>query len=293
MVIGLTGATGLIGRSVLRLAHERGHEVVAFTRDLNRAVRGAIETRSFSTDSKPDLTGCEAVVHLAGEPIAGLWTRGKRRRIVQSRVEGTRRVVEAIQGMASKPEVFLSGSAVGFYGDFGEAEITENSPRGAGFLPDTVAAWEAEATKCNDVRTVLLRTAVVLGRKGGALAAMLPAFRLGFGAIMGPGSQWMPWIHLEDEARLILFAIENMDVAGPLNAAAPWPVRQRDFARALGRSIRRPVFLRVPAFALRLVLRGLADELLESKRVLPAAALDYGYGFKYPELEPALRDLLT
>jgi len=292
MVIGLTGATGFVGRAVLRLAHERGHEVIAFTRNPESPVDRAIETRKFSLDAKPDLTGCNAVVHLAGEPIAGIWTGTKRRRIVQSRVEGTRRVVEAIASMESKPEVFVSGSAVGYYGESGDGELTESSPPGAGFLAETVVAWEAEAAKAQAERTVFLRTAVVLGRGGGALRAMLPAFRAGLGAVMGSGSQWMPWIHLEDEARLILFAIENMDVTGALNASASWPIRQREFAETLGRALRRPVFLWAPAFALRLILRGLADEFLDSKRVLPAAALDHGFGFKYAELEPALRDLI-
>jgi uncharacterized protein (TIGR01777 family) len=181
---------------------------------------------------------------------------------------------------------------VGFYGDGGESELRESAPVGSGFLAETTAAWECEAGQAQAGRVVLLRTAIVLGRGGGALQAMLPPFRLGLGAIMGSGRQWMPWIHLEDQARLILFALEDMNVRGPLNATAPWPVRQSDFAKTLGRVLRRPVFLHAPAFVLRLILRGLAEEMLESKRAVPAAAAEHGFGFKYPELEPALRDLV-
>jgi len=292
MIIGVTGATGFIGRAVLRHAHERGHEVIAFTRKPDRAVDRAMETRFFSTDAPPNLSGCEAVVHLAGEPIAGLWTPAKRRRIMESRVQGTRRVAEAIAAMQNKPEVLVSASAVGFYADGGESELTESAREGRGFLAETTARWEHEAAQANTARVGRLRTSIVLGRRGGALGAMLPAFRAGLGAIMGSGRQWMPWIHLEDHARLVLFAIEDMSVSGPLNAAAPWPIRQAGFAKELGRTLHRPVFLHAPAFALRLILRGLADELLESKRVLPAAATEHGFGFKFPELEPALCDLI-
>jgi uncharacterized protein (TIGR01777 family) len=292
MVIGITGATGFVGRAVMRVAHDRGHEVIAFTRTPGRGVNRAIETRCFSIDSAPDLSGCDSVLHLAGEPIAGLWTWKKRRRILESRVQGTRRIAEAIAAMSKKPEVLVNASAVGLYGDGGEAELTESAPPGNGFLAETTAQWEGEAVKAEIERVVLLRTAIVLGRGSGALEAMLPPFRMGLGTVFGNGRQWMPWIHLEDHARLCLFAIEDMSVRGPLNASAPWPVRQRDFAKALAAALHRPLFVRVPAFALRLVLRGLAAELLESKRVVPAAPMEFGFGFRFAEIEPALRDLL-
>jgi uncharacterized protein (TIGR01777 family) len=186
----------------------------------------------------------------------------------------------------------VSASAVGLYGDGGESELTEAAPVGSGFLAETTAAWEKEASQAECSRVVLLRTSIVFGARGGALKAMLPAVRAGCGAVFGSGRQWMPWIHLEDHVRLLLFAIEDMNVAGAINAASPWPVRQAEFAQTLARVVRRPLFLRVPAFALRLALRGLAEELLESKRVVPAAATEFGFGFKHPELEPALRDIL-
>ena len=292
MRIGLTGATGFVGKHIVRLAAQRGHEVVAFTRSPNRDVPGAAETRLFSLDAAPDLSGCEAVIHLAGEPILGLWTREKKRRIVESRVRGTRRIVEAIDAMSEKPEVLVNASAIGFYGDGGDADITERSPGGTGFLAATVRSWEDEARGAKSERVVLLRTGIVLGKTGGALRRMAPAFRLGLGATIGDGRQWMSWIHVGDLAHLALFAVEDMDVRGPLNATAPWAARHGDFVQALARVLHRPAFLRIPAFAVRAALRGLAAELLDSKRVLPAAAIERGFGFKFPELEPALRDLL-
>lgn len=290
MFLGITGATGFIGRAIIDLALRRGHEVIAFTRRPERAIPGC-EMRPFSLQTPPDLAGCEAIIHLAGEPVLGLWTRAKRRRISESRQLGTRRVVEAIHAASTPPEVLVSGSAIGWYGKAGEAELTEEAPAGAGFLAETCVAWEAEARDAMRTRVVLLRTSLVLGRKAGALRLLDPLFRAGLGAQLGDGRQWMSWIHVEDEARLALFAVENMDLAGPLNASAPWPVRNGEFTRALAAAVHRPAFLRAPSFALR-ALGEFSHELLDSKRVVPAAATEHGFGFHFPELEPALRDLV-
>jgi uncharacterized protein len=290
MHIGLTGATGFIGRRLIDVALRRGHEIVAFTRQPEKTIPGC-EMRRFSLDAPPDIDGCEALAHLAGEPVAGIWTAKKKRAIVESRVLGTRRLVEAIQSARVKPEVLVSGSAVGFYGDRGEEELTESSAPGAGFLAETVQAWEAEARRAEGMRVVLLRTSIVLGRKGGALAAMEPAFRLGLGAVLGSGRQWMPWIHLEDLVSLLLFAIENLDVSGALNASAPWPARNAEFTKSLAGALHRPALFRVPSWALQAALGGFSAELLESKRVLPAVATKHGFGFRFSELEPALADL--
>ena len=290
MNLGITGASGFIGRRIIDIALRRGHEVVAFTRTPERAIPGCT-MRRFTLDAAPDVSGCEAVIHLAGEPIAGLWTAAKKRRIVESRVLGTRRIVEAIHACAEKPEVLVSGSAIGFYGDRGEEALTEDAGPGSGFLAGTAQQWETEALRAQGVRTVLLRTSIVLG-KGGALAAMTPAFRLGLGGPLGSGGQWMSWIHLDDIAQLALFAAENLDVRGPLNAAAPWPVRNAEFTRTLARVLRRPAFLRVPAFALR-ALGDLGRTLLASQRVLPASATAHGFGFRFPDLRPALKNVLA
>lgn len=293
MIIGLTGATGFVGRHILHQAVQRGHEVIAFTRNPERTVRGATETRRFTPGAPPDLRDCAAIIHLAGEPIPGLWTRAKRHRILESRVEGTRRVIEAIEALPDKPEVLVNASAIGYYHPHADQELTELAPPGTSFLADVVRAWEAEAVKAQTERVVLMRIAVVLGKGDGALRVMVPMFRLGLGAKFGDGGQWMSWIHVDDLARLALFAVEDADVSGPINAAAPWPVRHRDFVRDLAQALHRPAFFRVPGFALRALLGGLAGELLESRRVVPAAAIAAGFGFKFPELEPALSDLVA
>jgi uncharacterized protein (TIGR01777 family) len=292
MVIGITGATGFVGRHLMEHAHRRGHEIVAFSRSPRKSVERAVETRVFSTEEVPDLSGCEAVIHLAGEPILGFWTRAKRRAILESRVQGTRRIVEAIEQAKERPEVLLCSSAIGFYGDGGERELREDAPEGGGFLAEVCAAWEHEAQQAKAERVVMMRTATVLGRESGALRVMKPIFRLGLGGTAGDGRQWMSWIHVEDLVRLALFAVEDMEVRGPINASAPWPVRHAEFVKILAHLLHRPAFFRVPAFAVRLVLRGLSAELLESKRVVPAAATGYGFGFHFSELRPALRDLL-
>jgi uncharacterized protein len=290
MNIGITGATGFIGMRVVDLALRRGHEVIAFSRSPERGIPGC-EMRRFALDAPPDLAGCEAVIHLAGETIAGLWTPAKKRRIRESRVHGTRLVVEAIKASAEPPEVLVCGSGTGLYGDAGDAEIDESHPCGGGFLAGVVQSWEAEAWRAEGCRVVLLRTSLVLGKGNGALGAMAPIFRAGLGGRLGSGRQWMPWIHIEDEAMLALFALENLEVRGPLNACAPWPVRNADFTKALARVLRRPAFLAVPRFALSL-LGDFAHELLDSKRVVPASATEHGFRFRFPELGPALKDLL-
>jgi uncharacterized protein (TIGR01777 family) len=293
MQLGLTGATGFVGRHLIRLAVRRGYEVVAFSRDPSRVVHDCIETRKFTTSEPPDFHGCQAVIHLAGENVAGFWSEKKKRRIRESRVLGTRAIVEGIRTLPEKPGVLVSASAVGFYGDSGDAELTEQSPGGAGFLAETCREWESEAIAAEPFcRVVRPRIGVVLGREGGALRMMLPAFRLGLGGRLGNGRQWFSWIHVEDLAMLLLFAVENLDVRGPVNATAPWPVTNADFTRTLGRVLRRPAFFPVPAFMLRMVLRDFSHELLDSKRVLPAVATEHRFSFRFPGLEPALRDLL-
>jgi len=293
MQLGLTGATGFVGRHVIRHAVRRGFEVVAFTRDPAQPVGDCIETRKFSTTEPPDLRGCEAVIHLAGESVVGLWTMAKMQRIQASRVLGTRSVAAAIRASSTPPSVFVSASAIGYYGDSGEKELTEASPHGAGFLADTCVAWEAEAIAAEPkTRVVRTRIGFVMGKSGGALRMMMPAFRLGLGARLGSGRQWLSWIHVEDVARLLLFAVENLDTSGAVNATAPWPARNADFTRALARALRRPAFLAIPAFALRMMFREFSHELLDSKRVLPAAATAQGFGFRFSELTAAITDIV-
>jgi uncharacterized protein (TIGR01777 family) len=247
--------------------------------------------RAFHPPAAPDISGCDALVHLAGESVLGLWTPAKKRRIVQSRLEGTRAVAAAIEASKTPPEVLVSGSAIGFYGDSGDAELTESAPSGSGFLAETTRAWENEATQVKRSRVVALRTGIALAKEGGALRVMTPLFRWGLGGRLGSGKQWMSWIHVEDLARLFLFAVENLDISGPVNGTAPWPVRNGEFTRALAQRLRRPAVLHAPAWALR-VLGDFSHELLDSKRVLPQVATAHHFPFEYPELPGALANLL-
>lgn len=282
MKIGITGARGFIGGHVACLAHERGHEVVAFSRHPGSA------DRRFSTDAAPDLSGLDAVVHLAGESIMGLWTPAKKRRIRDSRVEGTRRLVEALNSDAGAPRILVSGSAIGYYGDTGEREVTESDAAGDGFLAEVAAEWEAEAAHATQARVTFIRTGLVLGPDGGAMRLIAPAFRLALGGPLGNGRQWMSCVHVDDVAGLILHAMEQEAVRGPLNAVLPAPLRNADFTRALARAVHRPAILPVPAFALKLGLGELSGLLLDSQRVRPEATLASGYRFRHSTIEAAL-----
>jgi uncharacterized protein (TIGR01777 family) len=291
MKIGITGITGLVGRRVAALAVERGHEVIGFSRHPERHGPG---WRHLSMVQVPDVTGCDAILNLAGESVIGLWTPGKQRMIRYSRVLVTRKIVTAIQAAKDPPRVLVNGSAIGFYGNRGEAITDERARQGRGFLPDVCEAWEHEALRAcaTGTRVVLLRSGMVLSREGGALAAMLPIFRLGLGGKLGSGRQWLSWIHIEDEAALALAALENDAIQGPVNATSPNPARNKDFTQALARAVHRPAFFQVPKPVLRLAVGGFASELLESRRIVPAAAAATGFAFQFPTLEGALEDLL-
>ena len=295
MKIGITGATGFVGTHIIELAQKKGHTVIGFTRNPSRKIPGCAETRKFSLDEKMNIAECEAIIHLAGEPVFGLWTKGKRRRIRESRTLGTRHLVDAILGSANPPRVLVSSSAIGLYGDTGENEADEDSPAGNGFLADVTQAWENEALRAREknVRVVLRRTSVVLGRTGGALRAMLPLFRAGLGGNLGPGSQWMSWIHLDDEAALALFAVDHENLEGSLNSVAPQPCRNADFTAALARVLHRPAFFNVPSFILKAVLGDFSRELLESKRIVSRHAAAAGFMHRFSSIDAALADILA
>jgi uncharacterized protein (TIGR01777 family) len=290
MNIGVTGASGLIGRRLVDIALRRGHDITAFSRTPARRI-GGCTMRPFTTSEPPDLSGCDAVVHLAGESILGLWTSSKRNRIAQSRIEGTRRVVEGLLALKNRPEVFVSGSAIGIYPDSGDTELLEDTPPGTGFLAETAVSWEREAQHSPTERTVLLRTGIVLAAGGGAFPLMKRFFRLGLGGKLGAGRQWMSWIHLDDLARLILFIVENQSISGPVNGTAPWPVRNEEFTSTLASALHRPAFFHVPSFALKL-FGEFSDELLGSKRVLPGVASAQGFPFEFAELPAVLKQLI-
>ena len=286
MRLGLTGASGFIGRRAAALAGARGWEVVPFSRQPKNA-----GTRVFAPGTPLDVEGLDAVLHLAGEPILGWWTREKRRRIMESRVLGTRSVVEGFARAACPPRVLVSGSAIGFYGDTGQHEVDESSPAGRGFLAEVCRAWEAEALQAPSARVVLLRTGFVLGRGGGAMKLILPAFRCGLGGRLGSGRQWMSCVHVDDVAGLALWAVEQGSVRGPLNAVMPSPVTNADFTRAVARAVHRPAFVPNPAFLIRLFLGGMSSLLLDSSRVRPAVAEAGDYRYAFRDLAAALAEV--
>jgi uncharacterized protein (TIGR01777 family) len=286
MRLGITGATGFIGRRAAELAAARGWEVVPFSRQPRDA-----RTRRFVPGEPADVDGLDAVLHLAGEPVLGLWTADKRRRIMESRVLGTRSIVEGIARAKSPPGVLVSGSAIGFYGDTGDREVDEKAPPGSGFLADVCRAWEAEANQAQNARVVLLRTGFVIGRGGGAMQKILPVFRCGLGGRLGSGRQWMSCVHVDDVAGMALWAAENQTVTGPLNAVMPSPVTNAEFTRAVSRAVHRPALLPAPSFVIRLVLGRMASMLLDSSRVLPAVAESLGYRYDFGDVADAVDEV--
>ena len=300
MKILITGATGLIGRRLCELLTGEGHTIIALTRSPKRTEGLAIaEAYGWEPEAGPPpeqaLIGIDAAVHLAGEPIAARrWTDEQKKRIRDSRIISTRNFVNALRLAETKPRVFVSGSAIGFYGDRGNEPLIESSPPGSGFMSEVCASWEEEAERARHfgVRVVLVRTGVVLSGEGGALKKMLPPFKLGVGGPLGSGNHWFPWIHIKDIVGIFHNAILSSSMAGPVNGTAPEPVTNSEFTKQLGRVLHRPAFLTVPEFALRALMGEMADVLLGSQRVIPKALLDAGYRFQYPLLAPALEDLL-
>ena len=298
MKIGITGATGLIGTALGRLAVAHGHEVIAFSRDPAKTeLEWASQVRPVDVAAALplDASGIDVLVHLAGESILGLWTEARKQRIRESRVEFTQKVTRCLAAASPRPSAFLCGSAVGFYGDRGDEMLAENAPAGSGFLAEVCMAWEQAARRAEQLgtRVVLLRTGVVLGAEGGAFRLMKRAFSAGLGGRLGDGSQRMPWIHLQDEARLILWAAEQSDVSGPLNLVAPGVVTNREFTRALAAVLHRPAFMHAPAFALKCVLGEAAEMVLGGQLAVPQAALARGFQFDHPVLGEALQALVT
>jgi hypothetical protein len=298
----LSGGTGLIGRRLAELLRAGGHALRLLSRDPRSvATHGGTDRalRWNGTDVDPEwLAGAQAVVHLAGEPVfGGLPTAARRERVWASRVDSTRSLVAALGALepARRPGVLLCASAVGYYADSGDDEIREGDPPGPGFLAELCRDWEAEAARARElsVRVCSLRIGVVLSRGGGALRTLLPAFRAGLGGRVGDGRQWFPWIHLEDCAALARFALESPLASGPWNCVAPGAVRNAEFSRALAHALHRPALLPLPAFAVRAALREISSELLASRRVVPAAATAAGFAFRFPELAPALADVLA
>ncbi|MSR62466.1 MAG: TIGR01777 family protein [Planctomycetes bacterium] len=283
----LSGASGFVGSQLARRLRERGHEPLTLGRGPGAAYDWSSEGLELG------VRAADAIVHLAGENLfAGRWTAPRKKLLRASRTDTTRALAKL--AAVHRPGVFLSASAVGWYGASDARELDERSPRGSGFLAELCAEWEEAAEEALEagVRTALLRTGVVLGRNGGALSKMLPPFRLGLGGPLGNGKQWVSWIHLDDLCALILWLLEQPKAAGAFNGTAPTPVTMAELARTLGHVLHRPALLPAPAPLLRLALGEVADVLLTGQRVLPRRAQEAGFRFAYPTLEPALRELL-
>ncbi len=296
MNILVSGSRGLIGSALVPALTARGHRIVRLVRAPTAPSPDQIawDPGSGRIDARA-LEGIDAVIHLAGESIAtGRWTAAKKARIRESRVRGTRSIADALAGLGRKPDVLVCASATGYYGDRGEEILVEDSEPGAGFLAEVVRAWEAAAAPARDagIRVVHLRSGVVLSPGGGALARLLPVFRLGLGGRLGSGRQFMSWITIDDEVEAIVHALTRDDLRGPVNFVSPHPVTNREFTATLGRILRRPAPCAVPGAMLRLALGEVASELLASQRVHPARLLAAGYAFRYPAVELALHHLL-
>jgi uncharacterized protein (TIGR01777 family) len=285
MRVAVTGATGTIGREVVAQLKARGDEVVAVSRDPASAGMEAVGWDGL------DLSGFDGVVHLAGSPIDQRWTDDGKARIRGSRIDGTRKVVDALRTAEPRPRVLVSQSAEGYY-PRGDAPVSEDSPPGSGFLSETVQAWEAEARKAEElgVRVVNPRAGVVLSKAGGALPKMLTPFKLGVGGPVAGGSQPFPWVHVSDAAGAIVFLLDNEASRGPVNVVAPDKHTNKTFTKALGRAIHRPTVFPIPGLAISLLYGEMGSTVTEGSNPDPSKLQELGYQFKQPQLEDALRN---
>ena len=293
MNVTVTGASGLIGTKLVERLRARGDEVTTLSR--NPSSPGAVRWQPEQEPApKAALDGADAVVHLAGENVAQRWSDDAKRRIRSSRELGTRNLVAGIEAAEPRPRVLVSSSAVGIYGPHGAEELAESTPAGSDFLAEVCVIWEREAQKAAELglRVVNVRTGVMLDQAGGALAKMLPFFKLGVGGPVAGGDQYLPWIHIDDVVGLYLAALDDDRYEGPLNATAPTPVTNKAFSKALGRALHRPAFAPVPGFAVHVLYGEMAEIVTKGQRALPRKAQERGYAFAHPDLDEALRAAL-
>ena len=293
MNIGITGASGFIGKHVAAAARAGGHRTVAYSRH-PKPNSAFDEMRSLAEIKTADFTGLDAIIHLAGEPVLGLWTASKKDAIRRSRVNATCDLVNRLRGMPSPPRTFICASGMAFYGDAGDEVLTESSPSGEGFLAEVSRAWEAAAAEAADfARVVSLRTPMVLGPDGGPAVMLRRVFKLGIGGRLGSGKQWTSWIHVQDLARLYILACENETLTGPANATAPVPATNLEFTAAIAKAVHRPAIFPVPAFALKLLPGGISEIFLQSQRAIPAAATAAGFTWLHPDLRATAREVFA
>lgn len=307
MKVALTGATGFVGSRLVEKLKTQGHQILILTRNQAKAQRlfpasafPNLEIVSYTpTESgawQQAISGCDAVVNLAGEPIAEKrWTLQQKQNILNSRKLGTQKIVEAITQAAQKPQVLVNASAIGYYGTSESAVFDENSSLGSDFLAEVCQAWEQEAqpVKAAGVRLVIIRIGIVLGNGGGALAKMLTPFKMFAGGPLGSGNQWFSWIHRDDLVNLILTSLQSGDLEGVVNGTAPNPVLMAQLCQTLGKVMNRPSWLPVPDFALELLLGDGAQVVLEGQKVLPKKTESLGFDYQYPDLESALREIIS
>jgi uncharacterized protein (TIGR01777 family) len=293
MQVFLTGATGFIGKAVVERLRADGHDVIAWVRDVARARRALGDVELVPLDRDPERLG-DAVINLAGEQLIGRWSDAKKRAIVDSRVGLTKRLVDVIGKAGAKPTVLVSASGVGYYGDAGDAVLTESSPGGSDFLATLCRDWEnaAHAAEAHGVRVVTLRFGVVLGR-GGALSKMLPAFKAGVGGRIASGEHYMSWIHLDDLVELVMTVLADDRYRGAVNATSPNPVTNKELTKTLAGVLHRPAVFPVPAFALKLVFGEGGSVMTTGQRVIPARAAEHGFRHRHPELAGALSSILA
>jgi uncharacterized protein len=300
----ITGATGTLGHAVVQALLDRGDSVVALSRDADRGrskLPDGVDVHAWADPlSGPPpaeaLAGAGGVIHLLGEPVAQRWSDEAKRAIRESRELGTRNLVDGLLALpeAQRPAVLVSQSATGYYGPRGDEAVDEHAAPGSDFLAGVVKAWEAEAGRASErMRVVTTRTGVVLSPKGGALAQMLPFFRLGLGGPVAGGRQFVPWVHLDDVVGALLFCMDTDGARGPANLTAPHPVTNSQLAKALGRALSRPAVLPVPGFGLRLLYGEMAEIVLTGQRAIPARLRELGYQFRFEEIDPALGDVLS
>lgn len=298
----ITGATGLIGKKLVTELTNRGDEVIVFSRNAGNAKSifpktiECVEWDYLKLDEwKSKIENSDAVIHLAGINLfSKRWNNDFKKSVIESREVSTRNLVEAIKSCTNKPEVFISASGIGYYGDCGETLLVENSPKGNDFLADVCEVWESESRKVGEygIRNVQIRTGLVLSTEDGALKQMLPPFKYFIGGPLGKGKQWASWLHIDDIVSIYIYAIDNNKLNGAVNAASPNPVRMKTFAKTLGKVLNRPSFFSVPKFLLKIVVGEAADVVIASQKIDVKKLLNSGYNFKFTDLDKTFKDLL-
>ena len=292
MKVGITGASGFLGTAIIAEARLKNWSVVAYTRNPSRIIEGAEEIRSLEDREKIDFTGLDALIHLAGEPIVGLWTKEKKRRIHESRVDLTEDIVECLASLnrSQRPPVFVSASAVGFYGDRNDETLDEEADVGFGFLSEVCRDWEATAAQATrlGIRVAIPRLGIVLGDEG-FLKKVRPVFKWGLGGKLGRGDQWMSWIHVTDAARIFIECVQNSGIHGHVNCVTPAPVTNREFAQVYSSVLYRKAFLPVPAVVLKRLPGGMSSIFLDSQRADPIVLKAFDFEWNYPDIDSALR----